>query len=251
MRNRNKILLAVIVLIMLTILMIPDIGFSNTFSQEQNSQTQDIVIKSDTKINDDVFEVTRYFKNEGIIVGDLFIMARKVYNHGIVKGDILGMSIYTYISGKIKGNVRVFTKKLCITDEVYKNVTALTRELVLDEAGVVDGSITVFGNTVQIDGLLCSDIRGKIDTLVITGEIKGDVNIEVENIIFGKNGKINGNLNYKNKTEITMPRSHVHGEINYIKKDSLFNNLNIKQKIKIILTIKQTIDFYRLLSKCI
>ena len=216
---------------------------SNTFNQ--------ILINNDIKVNDDVIEFVDVFKNKGIIVGDLFVVGKEVWNDGTIVGDILGVNLITNISGISKGNVRLITQRLEVGGEIYRNVSVITKDFVLNSSGIIDGSISVIGDKVQIDGMVSSDIRGKINSLIITGEIKGDVNVDVEKIQFGENGRIHGNLNYKSKNEILMPFSKIYGKITYEEKVPIIKRYYIKEKMTLIQALKYLFEFFIMVSKCI
>ncbi len=219
-------------------------------TQDSNTLKQ-ILINSNIKVNDDVIEFVDIFKNKGIIVGDLFVIGKEVWNDGTVVGDILGANLITNISGVSKGNVRVITQRFEVGGEVYRNVSVITKNFILNPSGIIDGSISVIGDKVQIDGMVSSDIRGKINSLIITGEIKGDVNVDVEKIQFGENGRIHGNLNYKSKNEILMPFSKVDGKITYEKKVPIIKRYYIKEKIALLQALKYLFEFFIMVSKCI
>lgn len=228
-------------------LMVPE----RIFGASDKSKLKSIIVEENIKVNEDVFEFVDSFTNKGIIVGDLIIIGRNVLNEGLVHGDIIGINLLTNVSGETKGNVRVVSRELYISGTVYKNVSAYVKKLVLNKSGTVDGSITVWGDEVQLDGLVCSDLRGKVKTLIVTGKIKGNVEIEADSIIFGTNGKVEGNFNYTSTEEIPIPKSNIQGRIEYSKKVTLLERLGLKDKIKYIKFVKLTLDLYLRVLTCI
>lgn len=235
-------------------LCISSLGLSSSLAKldiGDDNAVEILEICRNSKINNDVIEFVEILNNRGTIVGDLFVVGKEVWNHGIVIGDILGANIVTYISGVTKGNVRIITKKLEITGEVYRNVSVITKDLILEEPGVIDGSVTVIGDKVEINGMVSSDIRGQINTLIITGDIKGDVDVSVSKIQFGQNGKIHGNLNYISSNEILIPDFKVNGKITYRKGMSFIEEHHIPEKITLLQALKYLFDFFVMLFKCI
>lgn len=251
MKIKKKVVVLVIIIFMIGVPIVGSASSQFHFDKQDEKLNKEILIDSNTKINDDVFEFIDIIKNRGIIVGDLFVIGKEVWNYGTVIGDILGANQITNISGISKGNVRVVTNRLDITGEVYRNVSAIAKDLTLHESGVIDGSVTIIGDKVEVNGLVSSDIRGKINTLIIAGEVKGDVDVEVAKIQFGQNGKIHGDLNYKSSNEILMPESKVNGDITYSKKASVTEECNVDKNITFLQAIKYLLDFLVMLFKCI
>ncbi|MTI46766.1 MAG: hypothetical protein FH761_02945 [Firmicutes bacterium] len=244
---KSKLIIGLIIINI--ILIIPQTVLGNP--EDDREGLKSIEINKDMKINDDVFEFIDSFINKGIIVGDLFVLGRKIYNEGIIHGDILGISLFTEILGTIKGDVRMATKSLKISGPVFRNVSALVDKFILDKSGVVDGSMTLIGNEVKIDGLIGTDLRGKAKTLTITGEIKGNVDMEVEKVVFGTNGKVSGDFNYSSHEKIIIPMSNINGSINYEKKESFFEKIKIKKNLRYFQAFKNTLDIYMRVFRCI
>ncbi len=87
--------------------------------------------------------------------------------------------------------------------------------------------------------------------MIITGEIKGDVSVEVGQIQFGQNGKIYGDLSYKSSSEILMPESKVNGNITYNKRTNILEECNTDKKLTFLQAMKYLLEFFIMLFKCI
>ena len=207
--DRRRLLIVMVIII----LFIPSLVFAG----DGLLKFKEVIVDDETKVNEDVLVLSKRLSNKGIVVGDLVGVSRELKNYGTVKGDILGVGLYTSSYGLVKGNVRLFSEKLTIGGEVGKNVSVFCEEFVLDKKGIIDGSVSIIGDTFKIDGTVYGDVRGKVNTLIVNGEVKGNVNVDVEELIFGNEGKIMGSIDYRSDNELSLPLSNIKGSVNYKK----------------------------------
>jgi cytoskeletal protein CcmA (bactofilin family) len=108
---------------------------------------------------------------EGTVDGDLYVFAENVQVNGRVTGDVLSFAAATRIGGTVEGDVRAFTQNLTISGRVERNVTAGSSHIVLEQSGIVGGSMLMFTPHADLYGKVAREANGKADTLRITGEI--------------------------------------------------------------------------------
>lgn len=231
MKKTFKIILILLVLISVILINI------KTITSKIN---EELALEKDKKYYDDYFVLTKYIKNKGILVGDLTSFSLELYNSGEIKGDILASTLYGEIDGLLRGDVRIIGGLINIDGEIRKNITAFTKEIKINDNSIVDGSLTVFTKKLKVYGHVGSGINGSVETLIINGEVKGDINIKAKEILFGPNGKVHGDIYYKSDKELLIPKEYVKGEIEYIKDNTL-------KKINIFILYKKLISYFCLI----
>jgi cytoskeletal protein CcmA (bactofilin family) len=131
----------------------------------------DAVHHGDLAVNADTVTI------EGTVDGDLYVFAENVQVKGRVTGDVLSFAAATLIGGTVEGDVRAFTQNLSISGRVERNVTAGSNHIVLEQSGIVGGSMLMFTPHADLYGKVGREANGKADTLRITGEIGGGISL--------------------------------------------------------------------------
>src|SRR5689334_24413321 len=67
----------------------------------------DIVIKADEVINDDLYVTAQNFTLDGTVNGDVFVMGETITINGTVDGDLFAGGQTIVINGTVTGDVRI------------------------------------------------------------------------------------------------------------------------------------------------
>jgi len=110
------------------------------------------VIQAKEVVSGDKFATGQIITNEGTIKGDLIFGGQNISSTGTVEGDVIGAGQDISLPGKVLGNVRVGGATVHLAGQIGKNVTLFGAAISLAQSSVVDGSATVFGGSITLDG---------------------------------------------------------------------------------------------------
>ncbi len=176
-----------------------------------------ITIEEDKKISGDFIGTANQIINKGVISGDLITAAEDIYNNGVIGGDLLGISGKSiHVDGNVNGNLRLIGQDIAIMGEVHRNASIFATKIFLEENGVLDGSLYIFTGDLNVKGFVGGDIRGGAGTAVISGTVKGNVNLNVNKLFIEPGAVIEGDLIYTSDEEQVIDPTSVKGNIQFI-----------------------------------
>jgi cytoskeletal protein CcmA (bactofilin family) len=154
------------------------------------------LLKDETVKNDLLVTCSRA-RIDGTVEGDLFLFAQSADISGHIKGDVILFVQSARVTGQIDGNIRSATNNLTITGTVARNVLSFNEVLNLDSAGKVDGSLTVMGESVGIDGKLGRDLLVFGDHTTISGPVGGGIRVKGNNMSIVSSAQVAGPIHYE------------------------------------------------------
>jgi hypothetical protein len=203
------------------------------------------VVESNEYIEHDFYFICRSLLIRGTIDGDLIGVASEVTiaREGVVTGDIWMTGGQLTIQGTVGDDLRFAGIDLDITDQVTftnprTDLTALALSVEISPGAALPGDLMMFG----YQALLFGEVGGNIDfqgqTLVINGNVAGNVDaivgdarqeINLRTIPFlpysirlrnyglyiGDTATIQGNLRYEGAQQANIPRGAVAGTTRY------------------------------------
>ena len=203
---------------------------------------EDIVIKADEVVNDDLYIIANNFTLDGTVKGDLVVFGAVITINGTVEGDLIAAGRSIVINGTVADDVRIAGAILQVGKDagLGDDLVAAGASLETQGGSKVDGDTV--GGARQI--LLAGDVAGNVlvgtSSLEIRGEIGGDVKAEVgdrqqgvggppmnmfvpgsevsmPNVLPGltisKDASINGDLEYTQSKDIEIPAGVVSGKV--------------------------------------
>lgn len=154
-------------------------------------------LAKDQTVKSDIFITGARARIDGNVEGDVFFFGQSIEIDGHIKGDAILFAQSARITGQIDGNIRSFANNLTITGTVQRNVLTFNETLNLDSAGKVDGSLTVFGQTVSVDGHLGRDLLAMAGETIISGTINGEVRAKGRNMSIASSAQVSGPIRYE------------------------------------------------------
>ena len=201
---KNKIrIISLLVLIFLTF------GVSFVHADEPQPKETSINLiseqnaKQEEMKKDDVYFIGDTITIDHPVDGNAFIIAKNVT-----------------INSQIGGNAFIIAKNINLTDNAYIFSSVFTSSQELNISGTIYDLYSI-SNTININGLICRDIKVNCNNITINGHIKRNAYINSNTINFVRNDNneeqnletaINGNLTYSAKKEINIPDGSVAGE---------------------------------------
>ncbi len=158
-------------------------------------------LSKDQKIDDDLIVAGNTLKIDGAVTGNLITACRYLTQNGAVSGSLFNGSQFADIFGKINGSVTNFSQHLTISGQVKRNVIACGQSINLASVSTIEGDATLCGGEILVDGVILKGLKAYADRIVISGMIKGDVNLNGKSITILATAEILGNLTYKSPKE--------------------------------------------------
>ncbi len=198
-----------------------------------------VVIKADETIEDDVYVTANNFTLEGTVKGDLVVFGTTITINGTVEGDLIAAGQSVTINGKVTDDARIAgaALKLGKTAIIGDDVIAGGASVEAENGSVVEGELVVGAGQALLDGQVTGDVLAGTGSLELNGEFGGDIKAEVgdpdegglppsiympqADIDFpsvkpgfnvGGNAKIAGNLEYTQSKDIKIPAGAVSGK---------------------------------------
>jgi cytoskeletal protein CcmA (bactofilin family) len=201
---------------------------------------ENVEIKADEIIEDDLYVTANEFVLEGTVKGDLVVFGSTIIINGTVDGDLIAAGQTITINGTITDDARIAGAALQLGKGavIGGDVIAGSASLEAQEGSVIEGELVVGAAQTLLDGKISGDVLAGTGALELNGEFGGDVKAEVGNpeeggpspsiympqadIDFptvkpgfnvGKDAKIAGNLEYTQSKEVKIPADAVGGKI--------------------------------------
>jgi len=158
-------------------------------------------LSKDQKIDDDLIVAGNTLKIDGAVGGNLITACRYLTQNGTVSGSLFNGSQYVDIFGEIEGSLTNFSQHLTLAGQVKRNVVAFGQSISLASVSTVQGEATLMGADISVNGVILKGLKANGDRIVISGMIKGDVNLNGKSITILPTAEILGNLTYKSPKE--------------------------------------------------
>jgi cytoskeletal protein CcmA (bactofilin family) len=201
---------------------------------------ENVVIKSNEVIEDDVYVGANTFVLDGTVKGDLIVFGETITINGTVEGDLIAAGKSIVINGTVMDDARIAGAVLQLgkTAVVSGDVVAGGASLETQEGSVIEGELVVGAGQVLLNGNVTGDVQVGAGSLELNGEFGGDVNAQVgdpeeggmppsifipqANIQFptvkpgfnvGEEAQIKGKLEYTQSRDVNIPADAVSGKV--------------------------------------
>ena len=199
-------------LIIIAFILLPQIILATEFKAGDN-----IIIPESTLIQDDYFITGENIKFSGIIEGDFISACQTLTSKGKVEGNLMAVAQHIDISGEVGGSFRGGAQDITLDSKLGRNFLGFAQSINLKESSEIGGDVIAFCGDLRISGKVGKGLRGSFGTVVISGIISGDVNIEkADEVTILPEAKIYGDLKYKSKKEAKIEKgAEITGEVNW------------------------------------
>jgi cytoskeletal protein CcmA (bactofilin family) len=165
---------------------------SATVSATEYRKGDNVTVGKDETIKSDAYLSGQHIRVEGTVDGDVYAFGQQVDVSGRVTGDLICFSQAARVSGHVDGNIRSFTNNITISGTVDKNVLAFNEVLNLDSNATIGHGLTVFGQTVTLDGKVGRDFLGYFQQATLSGIIGGNMKGKGDSLTIGSTAQIDG-----------------------------------------------------------
>ncbi len=169
----------------------------NTNASEFRSGDK-LIITKDEVVNDDIYFAGSSVIVEGTINGDLVAAGGEIRVTGTINGGIMAAGGSIIVNGNVTDDIRAAGGEVKIGGDVGDNVLAFTGQFVLEKNARIARDLTLGAGNAVIDGTVNGNINGGATDLEMSGAVKGNVTVELDNNIkIFPGATIGGNLEYK------------------------------------------------------
>ncbi len=234
MKPINKVLSVFILLALLTM------SVTSSAMAFDGRSGENVVIKADEVIEDDVYVGATTFTLEGTIKGDLIVTGETIVINGTVEGDLFAMGQSVVINGTVTDDVRIAGAGLQLGEEasIGGDLLGGAASMETKKGSVVAGDFLYGGAQALLAGDVAGDALFGAGAVELRGIISGNVIAEVADaekagappssymwqtgisvpsvepgFTIGENATIGGNLTYTQTKDIEIPTDAVDGKI--------------------------------------
>ena len=158
----------------------------------------------------DIINITKEIK------GDTYILGRNISIEEIIGGDVIGMGETVNINSKeVNGNIRCISRVLNINSKNIKNITSTGQVINIGKDTTAQG-VYLSGEEINFKGK-CEGFYATGGTIIINGNIDGDLNVTCDEFIIAKNGNITGSIKVNSPKEPIVNSNVSINDIDYTK----------------------------------
>jgi cytoskeletal protein CcmA (bactofilin family) len=179
---------------------------------------ESVVVAQDETIKGDIFLFGERVRVDGTVDGDVYVFGHDVSITGHVKGDVIAGTHVLEISGQVDGNVRAAGNTLTIRGTVAKNVLTFDEVANLESSGKVGGSLTIFVESLNLDGILGRDLLIYAKHLALTGKVNGAIKMKGDTLSISSSSQVAGPIYFEgNKEPEVSPQAKLASPVEYHK----------------------------------
>jgi hypothetical protein len=142
----------------------------------------------------------------GRIGGDLIIMAGDASIEGEIGDDARVMAQRYAQTGSVGGELAIGAKSVDIDGPIGDDLYITADDVRLRGYARIGQDARIYGKDVLIKGRINRNLDVSADTVAISAEVGGDVNIHARQIIIGPNTTIEGRLIWRSPNEADIPQ---------------------------------------------
>jgi cytoskeletal protein CcmA (bactofilin family) len=202
---------------------------------------ENVIIKSDEVIDDDLYITAGTFVLDGTVNGDLIALGQTITINGKVDGDVMAAGQTVLVNGTVTGAVRMAGSVLLLGEQASVGGDVIATGYSLEtRAGSTIGQDLVFaGGQILLAGDVARNVQAATSALELRGAVGGNVDADVgetdagyagpsptlfmpespvpvptvnPGLTIAQSAKVEGNLKYKQSRELVFPAGAVAGK---------------------------------------
>jgi len=206
---------------------------------------ENIVIKADEVVADDLYISASTFVLDGTVKGDLIVAGGTITINGTVEGDLIAAGQTIIINGTVTDDARIAGAALQIGENasIGDDLIAAGASLETKKGSVTSGDLVVGSGQALLAGDVTGNLLAGAGSLELQGTFGGNVDAAVGDaeahaggpppsmfmsdmgvsipvvapgLTIAENAKIKGNLKYTTTNEIKVPSGSVSGKVTHI-----------------------------------
>ena len=160
-----------------------------------------ITISGGEVVDDDLYIVAGTITIDGTVNGDLWAVGSAIIVNGPVKGSVMAAGRTININGDVGHAVRAVGETVIINSDVSGDVMVGCGQVNIASTATIGGDLLLGVGNARVDGLIEGIIKGGGGGVTISGEVRGNVDLKVENLTILPTANIQGDLIYTSEEE--------------------------------------------------
>lgn len=160
-----------------------------------------VYVEKDETVDGNFFAVGSNITVDGRVTGDVICAGQSININGAVEGDVICGAQTINISGPVNGSVRAAGNTVNINSAVARNVMVFGASIIVGSNGAIGWDMLTAGAVGEIRGKIGRGLTGILASAIISGEIAGDVKLQIDDRI--KQEKKGVSVNNESKLNIT------------------------------------------------
>lgn len=158
-----------------------------------------VVIETSEQLNDDLYAAGNTIEIGGEVTRDVFAAGSTVTVSGRVGGDVTAAAGTVRVTGPVAGSVRVAGGQIDVTAPVGWDLAVLgAGSVTVGRTATIGHDVAIIGaGTVTIEGTVRGSVKGTMGTLIVNGQIAGDIDVEADRVELRDNADVRGALRYR------------------------------------------------------
>lgn len=156
----------------------------------------------------------------GTVKGDVYCAGKNVIVSGTVEGDVICAGQTLKVSGSVKGDIRAAGQVVTIDGNVDKNVTVFGETVDITKSAKIGGDLNGAAESITFDGNVKRDVAFRGTSVVVSGLVGRNMDMNVDNFSINDGAAINGNVNYTSENKASVAENTVKGDLHYTKQET-------------------------------
>jgi len=177
-----------------------------------------VTVSQGERIDDDLYAAGSTVDIAGEVTRDVFAAASSIVVSGRVGGDATLAASTIRVDGPIAGSLRVTGGTVEVTAPIGWDLAMLGAGSVsVARSATIGHDVAMLGaGSITIDGRVAGDLRGSVGTLIVAGQVNGDIDVDAERIEIRDGAEVQGALRYRAPQPATIaPGARVLGPQEY------------------------------------
>lgn len=173
------------------------------------------------RIDDDLYLIGNVAAVDGEVRRTLLALAQSLTVAGPIGGDLNAIAATVTVTGPVGGTARLIGQTVTIDGSVGWDVIGIGSTVSIPAGGRVGHDLILLtGGTVTVDGTVGGRLLGIVDTLVISGRVDGDVQVEAQRVEIRDGAQLGGALRYSSPQPATIaPGARIAGPVEFTQRE--------------------------------
>jgi len=179
----------------------------------QAQEASQSVVKSGA-LSEDLYLAGDRVEVSADVAGDVVAAGRSVAITGRVTGDVLLGGAEVEITGAVLDDVRGAGGTVRVTGSVGDDAVLAGGRVSIDRGARVGGRAFLAGGEVRVAGTVAKALKAGGGTVVLTGEVLGDVELAADRVEIGPGAHVAGSLRYRSPAPAQIaPGARIDGPV--------------------------------------
>ncbi len=192
---KRRLCLALIVAFVAALL-----GTPAAFAAEFRGDTT-ITIGEGEVLNDDLYLFATTITIDGTINGDVFAVGSSVTINGTVNGNVYLAGENVTLSGTVSQDARVVGNTVTVAGSIGDDLLVLSNSATVLNGASIGRDLILAVSSTTFDGDVGRRIAGVADTLILSGTVAAEVDVDSGTLTITDGASIGGDLSYRSDSE--------------------------------------------------